>query len=123
MKWLVDNALSPTVAEALTAAGHDAVHVRTLGPQAASDDVVFQAAVDQGRVLISADTDFGTMLAVRKATRPSVVLFRHGAPRRAGDHAALLIANLAAVSSDLQAGAIVVFHRDRIRVRLLVQSP
>lgn len=122
MKWLVDNALSPTVADALTAAGHDAVHVRALGLQAATDEVVFQAAVDQDRVLISADTDFGTMLTLRKATRPSVVLFRHGAPRKPANQAALLLANLATVSPDLEAGAIVVFHRDRIRVRRLVQS-
>lgn len=98
------------------------MHVRPLGLQAATDEVVFQAAVDQGRVLISGDTDFGTMLTLRKATRPSVVLFRHGAPRKPEDQAALLLANLATVSPDLEAGAIVVFHRDRIRVRRLVQS-
>lgn len=122
MKWLVDNALSPGVADLLTAAGHDAVHGRALALHAASDEIVFQAAVDQGRILISADTDFGTMLTLRKATRPSVVLFRHGAPRKPADQAALLLANLAAVSADLTAGAIVVFHHDRIRVRPLGQS-
>jgi len=122
MKWLVDNALSPGVADLLAAAGHDAVHVRALALHAATDDIVFQAAVDQGRILVSADTDFGTMLTLRKATRPSVVLFRHGAPRKPADQAALLLANLPAVSDDLDAGAIVVFHHDRIRVRRLVQS-
>jgi hypothetical protein len=61
------------------------------------------------------------MLAARKATRPSVVLFRHGAPRRPDGQAAVLLANLAAVAEDLDAGAIVVFRKDRIRVRRLVQ--
>jgi predicted nuclease of predicted toxin-antitoxin system len=122
MKGLVDNALSPIIADVLSAAGHDAVHVRTLARHAAIDEVVFQAAVDQERVLISADTGFGTMLTLRKATRPSVILFRHGAPRRPDEQAALLLANLAGVAQDLEVGAIVVFHRDRIRVRRLDQS-
>jgi predicted nuclease of predicted toxin-antitoxin system len=122
MKWLVDNALSPGVADLLAVAGHDAVHVRNLGLQSATDAIIFQTAVDQNRILISADTDFGAMLTLQNATRPSVVLFRHGAPRKPAEQAALLLANLAAVTSDLEAGAIVVFHRDRIRVRRLVQS-
>ncbi len=37
MRFLIDNALSPTVAFALSAAGHDVVHVRDRGLQAASD--------------------------------------------------------------------------------------
>ena len=42
MKFLIDNNLSPLVADALKAAGHDAVHVRDLGMQAAPDETVLE---------------------------------------------------------------------------------
>lgn len=119
MRWLVDNALSPVLAERLAAAGHDAVHVRTLNLHHAADGVVLQAAAVDKRILISADTDFGGLLTLGRATGPSVVLFRHGAPRRPHEQAALLLANLPTVAVDLGAGAIVVIQKDRIRVRRL----
>lgn len=40
MRFLIDNALSPVVAELLEAAGHDAAHIRDYGLQAASDDEI-----------------------------------------------------------------------------------
>ena len=122
MKFLIDNALSPNVAEHLKAAGHDAVHVRARMLHEAPDEVVFQAAVVEERVLVSADTDFGALLVPERHTRPSLILFRHGSPRRPDEQAKVLVENLGMFGDDLEHGAIVVFRRNKIRIRRLSQE-
>jgi hypothetical protein len=84
---------------------------------------VLETAAETGRVLLSGDTDFGELLAASNASSPSVVLFRRQGQRRAGQIAALLLMNLATVEADLEAGAVVVFDNDRIRVRALPMQP
>jgi predicted nuclease of predicted toxin-antitoxin system len=41
MKFLVDNALSPRLAQELSGAGHDAVHVKERGIGDAKDHIIF----------------------------------------------------------------------------------
>jgi predicted nuclease of predicted toxin-antitoxin system len=119
LKFLVDNALPPRLAQILTNAGHEAVHVRDYGMQAAEDVSVLEKARVEGQVLVSADSDFATLLALLEASHPSFVLFREANAASAEQYANLLLSNLPALQAELSHGCVAVFRGGRVRVRSL----
>lgn len=119
MRFLIDNALSPALGTLLVEAGHDAVHVRSLGLHRAQDVEIFERAAADNRVVVSADTDFGTLLAKRSARKPSVVQFRGPGSRKPDALARTLLSNLSRFSEALESGSIVTVEPSRIRVRSL----
>jgi predicted nuclease of predicted toxin-antitoxin system len=119
MRFLLDNNLSPKLVDLLASAGHDVIHVRDHGLERADDASIMALAVETDRVVVSADTDFGTLLAATRATRPSFVLVRRIAGRRAAELAALIATNIPAVVDDLTEGAVVVIGESSLRIRRL----
>ena len=79
--------------------------------QKAEDGEIFDRAFHEERIVISSDTDFGTLL---EETKPSVILFRRSSQRKPEAQVALLLTN-----SFLDQGSIIVFEETRVRVRPL----
>jgi len=119
MRFLIDNALSPVLATLLEQAGHNALHVRAIDLHRSDDVVIFDRAAAEDRILVSADTDFGTLLATRSAQKPSVIQFRGRGSRKPEALALAILSNLPQLVDSLQSGSIVTFEPSRIRVRAL----
>jgi predicted nuclease of predicted toxin-antitoxin system len=72
VRFLIDECLPPFLGAVLRSAGHDAVAALDLC--GVPDSIVMATAREQRRVLVSADTDFGEILARSNDRQPSVVL-------------------------------------------------
>ena len=119
MKFLVDLNLSPHLARRLLEADQDAVHCADLELLTATDEHILAVARDEARVVVSADADFGTILARTRASSPSLILVRRTQGRRVEQLVDLVVANLPAVEDDLVAGSIVVLGEGTVRIRRL----
>jgi predicted nuclease of predicted toxin-antitoxin system len=87
--------------------------------QDAADEAILERARTEERVLISADSDFGTILAMQAASHPSFILFREADLLVAEDYARVLLSSLPSLEPDLNAGCVAVFRNGRLRVRRL----
>lgn len=68
--------------------------------------------------MVTADTDFGTLLALSRTVQPSVILLRRPG-RRAEQRAEAVIDAISTVGDALDDGALVVVEPSRVRVRTL----
>jgi hypothetical protein len=78
VKFLIDQNRSPRLAQLLRDAGHDAVHTLDLGLEGAEDDDLLPIAAEQGRIVITGDTDFGALLALARRRSPSSMVDQGG---------------------------------------------
>lgn len=109
------------VGKTLQAAGHEARHVSELGLGTASDSVILDRVAKERCVIVTQDTDFGTLLSSSRQRLPSVILFRMR-DGRPSVQARVLLENIPALEGALRSGAIVVVTDASIRVRHLPVS-
>ena len=76
MKVLIDMNLSPDWAGFLAKAGFEAVHWSKVGSKSATDRELMQWAAENDYVVLTADLDFGAILAATHGTKPSVIQVR-----------------------------------------------
>ena len=118
MRFLTDAGVSPKTVEFLKQLGHEAVHVRTLGLQRATDPELVERARADSSVVVTFDLDFGEVLALGVLDKPSVILFRL-TDERAESVNQRLSAVLAERLAELESGALVLVEDTRYRVRKL----
>lgn len=119
MKFLVDNALSPLVAEGLRDDGYDAVHVLDYQMHKATDMEILERAIAEERIVISLDTDFGTLLAQYQMEKPSVILIRAPLLKTAKAYLAIVLTNLPELIESLEQGCMAVIEQGSLRIRML----
>lgn len=61
MRFLVDRCVGTKLCDWLRSLGHDVLDCRELGPDP-GDRALLQQAVEQARILVTIDTDFGTLV-------------------------------------------------------------
>ena len=114
MRFLLDVCASHrTLRSTLLEAGHDVASVMDVDPQALDSDVLAMA-VEQERILVTEDKDFGELVFVRGLPHTSIVRFTD---MDIDTKVAAILMLIERHSDALLAGSMVVVTRDAIRIR------
>lgn len=116
MELLVDENIRGTTLERLYADGHDIIEMKRLAP-GEPDELVLQRALATGRLLVTADKDFGELVFLGAASTAGVLLVR--VPRMKPGERAELISGVIARLGEGLLGAFTTVTESAIRVRPL----
>lgn len=72
MRFLVDRCVGRRLAEWLRSEGHDVREAREHPPDP-GDAALLRTAVDEGRILVTIDTDFGTLVYLSGAEHAGII--------------------------------------------------
>ena len=110
--------VSSSVTKWLTQNGYDAAHLVDEQLQRLTDDMVFQKAVSESRIILTFDLDFGEILFHLQATQPSVIIFRlqNQTPGNVIKHLETILENYA---ENLTDGTVLLITEKKYRIRKL----
>jgi predicted nuclease of predicted toxin-antitoxin system len=118
MKFLVDMPLSPDVTRWLRQQGHDALHASQIGLSSASDVEILKRAIQENRIVVTADLDFTRLFALLRIEETGLILFR-GANFNEQESIERLERVFELIPNQNLSRAIVVIEKRRIRFRHL----
>ena len=76
LRFLLDMGIGQSVSLWLKSLGHDAVHLNDEGLYKLADNFILEKAVNENRIILTTDMDFGQLLAFNKSIQASVIQFR-----------------------------------------------
>ena len=118
MKFIVDESTGTSVVRYLRAAGHDVLAVVESMP-AAKDGDILDRAVDEGRIVITNDKDFGDLVFRSQRSHDGVILLRLKQDLAATRVRA--INNLLQQHADRLAGSFTVASENNVRIRPILR--
>lgn len=114
MKFLLDVcASSRSLRTLLTDLGHDVCVAFDVDPRA-SDETILNLALQEARVLVTEDKDFGELIFVHRLPHPAIIRF---VEMQVEDQVAAMQELLTRYSAELEARALIVVTRGRVRLR------
>ena len=114
MKFLLDVcASSRSLRTLLTDLSHDVCSVLDVDPRA-SDETILNLALQEARILVTEDKDFGELIFVHRLPHPAIVRFFE---MRVEEQVGAMQELLAHYSAELEAGALIVVTKGRVRLR------
>jgi predicted nuclease of predicted toxin-antitoxin system len=122
MKLLLDQGLPRSASVLLSNNGIDTIHVGDIGLSAAEDIDIIQKAKEEGRIVVTLDADFHSILALNNASSPSVIRIRIER-LRAKALTELILNVINECQPELQQGAAVTVEPRKIRIRRLPFLP
>ena len=122
MNFLIDENLPSSLVDYLRIKGHTALHVQDAGLAASADSTILRSALENHAVVVTHDGDFPQMLALSRASGPSVILLRGDIPDEPEDIAILISSLSPEAVLALEDGAVVSIDARGVRVRRLPLS-
>ncbi len=118
LRLLLDQGLPRSTAQYLQQSGIEVRHVGEVELAEADDAEILRYARVQDQIVVTLDADFHKLLALARASRPSVIRVRIEGLRGA-ELAGLLVKVVGVCKQDLREGALVSVNQTGLRLRRL----